>query len=188
MGVVSSDHRRTDGVADGIDPCPVAAVIKWRPARPPEVGRLRSRHADIHRQPDSACHAGVPRHRVCAPAGARSARALRRTSRTTRRSTTSSCSGSCSRTAATSPTPRHALPPARPTLSVNSTLSHFQPGFQSVMISVWMALTSVVARLGLVRILRRTFQFLISAFARSPGPRRRAWAVLTAFWLADSGR
>jgi hypothetical protein len=37
----------------------------------------------------------------------------------------------------------------------------------------------VVVRLGLEPILRRIFQFFSSAFARSPGPRWRAWAVLT---------
>jgi hypothetical protein len=35
---------------------------------------------------------------------------------------------------------------------------------------------------GLERILRRIFQFLISALACSPGPRRWAWAVLMSFW------
>jgi hypothetical protein len=43
------------------------------------------------------------------------------------------------------------------------------------------ALTRVFARLGLERILRRIRQFLVSELARSPGPRRQAWAVLTSF-------
>jgi PAS domain S-box-containing protein len=58
------------------------------------------------------------------------------------------------------------------------------PGWfnQPARMSVWTALTRVVARLGLERILRRIFQFLISALACSPGPCCWAWAVLTSFW------
>ena len=48
------------------------------------------------------------------------------------------------------------------------------------------ALTSSVVRCGQQRILRRIFQVLSWAFARSPGPRRRACAVLTSRWLRDN--
>ena len=56
---------------------------------------------------------------------------------------------------------------------------------QPARMRVWTALTRVVARLGLQRILRRIFQLLSWALARSPGPRWRAWAVLTSFWFCD---
>jgi hypothetical protein len=42
---------------------------------------------------------------------------------------------------------------------------------QPARIRVWMALTRVVAWLGLERILRRIFQLFSWALARSPGPR-----------------
>lgn len=50
------------------------------------------------------------------------------------------------------------------------------------------AWTSAVARLGQARIRRSTFQDFSWALARSPGPRCRAWAVLTCFWLCESRR
>ncbi len=49
-----------------------------------------------------------------------------------------------------------------------------------------MALISRVAWCGRPRIRRRIFQLSSWTFARSPGPRSRAWAELTAFWFADS--
>ena len=49
-------------------------------------------------------------------------------------------------------------------------------------------MTTVVAWARLERILRSIFQLVSSALARSPGPRIRAWAVLTVFCPVDSGR
>ena len=51
-----------------------------------------------------------------------------------------------------------------------------------------MALISMVVWCGQARILRRIFQLLSWSFARSPGPRSRAWAELTAFWFCRKSR
>jgi hypothetical protein len=59
---------------------------------------------------------------------------------------------------------------------------------QSARMRTWTALTSLVARVGQERILRRIFQLLSWALARSPGPRWRAWAALTSFWFRASRR
>jgi hypothetical protein len=47
-----------------------------------------------------------------------------------------------------------------------------------------MALASWPARQGQQRSLRRIFQVLSWAFARSPGARSRAWARFASFWEA----
>jgi hypothetical protein len=64
-------------------------------------------------------------------------------------------------------------------------MSLFHPAFASRICSTWMALASWPARQGQQRSLRRMCQFLSWAFARSPGERNFARALLAAFW--DSG-
>ena len=49
-------------------------------------------------------------------------------------------------------------------------------------------LDQVGGPVGQQRILRRIFQLLSWALARSPGPRWRAWAELTSFWLRERRR
>ena len=65
------------------------------------------------------------------------------------------------------------------------TVNPFHPGYASRSCKTWMALASCPARQGQQRSLRRIFQVLSWAFARSPGARSFAWARLASFW--DSG-
>src|SRR6266566_2509258 len=64
-------------------------------------------------------------------------------------------------------------------------LSLFHPAFASRICNTWMAFASWPARQGQQRSLRRMFQVLSWAFARSPGERSFAWARLASF--RDSG-
>jgi hypothetical protein len=64
-------------------------------------------------------------------------------------------------------------------------VSLFHPALASRICSTWMALASLPARHEQQRSLSRTCQVLSWAFARSPGARSFAWALLACFW--DSG-
>jgi hypothetical protein len=71
--------------------------------------------------------------------------------------------------------------------SVNKpeTVNLFHPGYASRICNTWMALASWPTRQGQQRSLRRMCQVLSWAFARSPGARSFAWALLACF--CDSG-
>ena len=66
-----------------------------------------------------------------------------------------------------------------------NTVNLFHPGYASRICNTWMALASCPARQGQQRSLRRMRQALSCAFARSPGERSFACALLACFW--DSG-
>ena len=62
------------------------------------------------------------------------------------------------------------------------TMNLFHPAFASRICNTWMALASWPARQGQQRSLRRIRQVLSWAFARSPGERSLACALLASFW------
>ncbi len=67
-------------------------------------------------------------------------------------------------------------------------LSLFHYALASRVCRTWMALARWPARWGQLRSLVRIFHDLSWAFARSPGPRRRAWERLAVFWESGLSR